>query len=451
MARPRVDPERGRVYEHGWQSWSPSATYPVTGTGHRPVRPVMQTMCWRPGRPGPELGFQGEGLLGVDPGDGGPVRLYAAPDGRAEVPSIRATYDDGALTIEADGDIEETEHAGPLEDALGEWAERYAARAGAPAPRPAPTAWCSWYHYFGAVTEDDVVENLEAAGAHDLPVDVVQIDDGWQAEIGDWLDFSGRFSSLPALAARIRRAGRRAGIWVAPFIVGARSRLAREHPEWLTGDAGHNWDQDLRGLHPGRAEGLLREVFGALRSYGFDYFKLDFLYAGAPAGLEEYRHGLAVIREAVGPDAYLIGCGAPILPSVGLVDAMRVSPDVAPAYEPEGGDMSRPSQRAATLTTIGRAWQHGRFWVNDPDCLIVRPAVERREDWARTVERYGGLRTCSDRIADLDAWGLDTTRRLLSSAPDPAAPLPSIISGGAPQPPSPEQRESARTRRAIPL
>ncbi|WP_433182736.1 glycoside hydrolase family 36 protein [Actinoallomurus sp. CA-150999] len=423
MARPKVDPEKGRVYEHGWQSWSPATTYPVTGTSHRPVLPVMQTMCWRPDRPGPERGFQGEGLLAVDPGDGGPVRVYAAPDGRTEVPSIRATYADGTLLVEADGEIEETVHEGPIESALATWADGFAARAGAGAPRRPPTAWCSWYHYFGAVTEDDVLENLDAIGEHDLPIDVIQIDDGWQAEIGDWLAYSGRFTSLERLADRIRQAGRRPGIWIAPFLVGARSRLSRVRPDWLTGDAGHNWDQDLRGLDIERAEDHLREVFGTLRSYGFDYFKLDFVYAGALGGLDAYRHGLTVIREAVGPEAYLLGCGAPILPSVGLVDAMRVSPDVDPAYEPAEGDMSRPSQRAATTTTVGRAWQHGRFWVNDPDCLIARPAVERREEWARTVERYGGLRASSDRIADLDDWGLSTTRRLLSEVPDPATPF----------------------------
>jgi alpha-galactosidase len=412
VARLRVDPERGRVYEHGWQSWSPTATYPVTGTSHRPVRPQMQTMCWRPGRPGPARGFQGEGLLAVDPGTGDPVCLYAARGG--QVPSIRASYADGAVVISADGEVDEIVFPGTIEEALGAWADGRAETL-----RPAPTAWCSWYHYYGAVSEDDILENLDAIGTHGLPVDVIQIDDGWQAEIGDWLDFSGRFASLPALAGRIRRAGRRAGIWVAPFLVGERSELARSRPGWLTGDAGHNWGQDLRGLDIERAEGHLREVFGTLRSYGFDYFKLDFLYAGALGGLDAYRHGLAVIREAVGPEAYLLGCGAPILPSVGLVDAMRVGPDIAPTYEPEGGDLSRPSQRAAALTTIARAWQHGRFWVNDPDCLIAAPGVERRADWARVVERYGGLRASSDRIAHLDEWGLATTRALLASVPAP--------------------------------
>jgi alpha-galactosidase len=37
-----------------------------------------------------------------------------------------------------------------------------------------------------------------------------------------------------------------------------------------------------------------------------------------------------------------------------------------------------------------------------------------------TLSGYGGLRAWSDRIADLDGWGLDTTRRLLGSVPPPS-------------------------------
>lgn len=433
LAELPVDPDHGSVYEHGWQSWSPSSVLPATGSGYRAVRPDVQTMCYRPGRPGPAGGFQGEGVLAVDPGNGEPVRVYAARDGQVEVPSLRAELIDGRVVVSADDPdgVEELAVAGPLQAGLVAWADGFAARAGVGPLRSAPTAWCSWYHYFTGVTEADVLENLDAIGASELPVDVVQIDDGWQAEIGDWLTLSGRFVSLADLVGRVRDAGRRAGLWIAPFLAGARSRLASDHQDWLVAgaDAGHNWDQDLFALdltHPGAAA-YLRRVLETLSGLGFDYFKLDFLYAGALEGPRRrdlpataaYREGLALIREVVGPRAYLLGCGAPILPTVGLVDAMRVSADVAPGFEPEAGDMSRPSQRAATLTVVGRAWQHGRFWVNDPDCLIVRPAVERREEWARTVERYGGLRASSDRIADLDQWGLETTRRLLASPPPP--------------------------------
>ncbi len=71
------------------------------------------------------------------------------------------------------------------------------------------------------------------------------------------------------------------------------------------------------------------------------------------------------------------------------------------------------------FSTVGRAFRHGQFWVNDPDCIVGRPAIERREEWADVVDRYGGLRISSDRIAYLDDWGLATTRRLLETTPPP--------------------------------
>lgn len=460
-----VDPDRARVYEHGWQSWSPSTWYPVTGTPLRAVGARNHVMGYRPERPAPSGVFQGEGLLAVDPGDGTPVRVYSA--GGADVPSIRAALSGTRLAVSADSDVlmgyhsagrpprtgdavaEGGHDAGTA--ALAAWATGYAARLGVPAPRPAPTAWCSWYHYYTRVTAADMTENLAGIGARGLPVDVVQLDDGWQSAVGDWLTYSDRFPSLAGTVGGIRDAGRRAGIWVAPFTVSADSETARAHPDWLLrgadgapADAGHNWGGPLYGLdltHPGVRD-YLTGTFTRLAGMGVDYFKIDFLYAGALEAprhddshpLAAYRSGLALIRRAVGPEAYLLGCGAPILPSVGLVDAMRVGADVAPVYRPDGGDASQPSQWSATVSTVGRAWQHGRFWVNDPDCLIARPAVQRRERWARVVEAYGGLRSCSDRIAELDEWGLETTRRVLAEVPPPTpfalgAPVPAVDVG----------------------
>jgi alpha-galactosidase len=430
-----VDAGTARVHEHGWQSWSPTHTYPVTETSHRPVRRPSQIMSYRSGKPAPAEGFQGEGLLAVDPGGRGPVRLYATTDGQVEVPSIRASFVDGRVVVSADGPVE-TFTGSSIQGLLAEWGDAYASRVGVGHLRAAPTAWCSWYHYFTEVTEADIDENLADIGKYDLPVEVIQIDDGWQSEIGDWLTLSDRFASLPGLVQRIHDTGRRAGIWVAPFLLSARGATVRDHPEWLIGagsgtpaDAGWNWDADLYALdttHPG-ARGYLTEAFSRLREYGFDYFKIDFIYAGALEGsrsgdlppLAAYRSGVELIRDVIGPDAYLLGCGAPILPTVGLVDAIRVSADVAPTYLSHDGDASQPSQYGATISTVARAWQHGRFWVNDPDCIVARPEIERREEWAEVVDRYGGLRASSDRIAALDEWGLETTRRLLTEVPPP--------------------------------
>ena len=383
-------------------------------------------MHYRPGKAVPEQGFQGEGLLAVVSGDEGTVRIWSAPDPSREVPSIRARSVDGRLVVSADGEVAEASYTGGLYTALAAWADQFAARARVGPVPSLPTVWCTWYQYFIAVREEDVLENLAAIDQLDLDVGVIQIDDGYETEIGDWLERSPRFPTpLAELANRIRATGRRAGIWTAPLLVGERSRLAAEHPDWLVRgtSAGRNWGQDLAALdvtHPDAAAHL-QKVFRTFSEWGFDYFKVDFLYAAAlegvrwadATGIAAYREALRLIREAVGPAATLLGCGAPILPSVGLVDAMRVSPDTGPQFEPHDADLSQPSQLAAVLTGRARAFQHARFWVNDPDCLIVRPVVERREEWAQHVERFGGLRGSSDRLESLDDWGLETTRRLL--------------------------------------
>ncbi|MFF5967231.1 glycoside hydrolase family 36 protein [Streptomyces collinus] len=424
-----VDPLRARVHEEGWQSWSPSGAYALDATPHRPANANWATVCYRPGVTAPTATFQGEGLLALDPGDGSPVRLWAAAEPTREVPSIRLVTGDGGVTeISADGPVKEW--TGPdIPSVLGDWAAGLGLGLGA--PRPAPTVWCSWYEYFTAVTEDDILENLRAMDTLDLPVDVVQIDDGYQRALGDWLTLSGRFRSRAAIAEKIRSRGRRAGIWTAPFLVDPASDLAAAHPDWLVRDttggfahAGRNWGHDLRVLdttHPDAAA-YLTEVFTTLRAEGYDYFKTDFLYAGALDGIRHtdtdaltaYRSGIALIREAIGEDAYLLGCGAPVLPSIGLFDAMRVSPDTAPHRRPEAGDYSQPGQDPAEFTGAARQWQHNRLWTNDPDCLMARPAVETRERWAAHVESTGGLMASSDRLLSLDRWGVETTRRLLS-------------------------------------
>ncbi|HEY7015708.1 MAG TPA: glycoside hydrolase family 36 protein [Streptosporangiaceae bacterium] len=443
VARVPCDPAWARVYGEGWQSWSATEAVPATAPSAAVTAPASLVIDFQYASPPPSGTHQGSGLLAVDPGPGGPVHVFAAPDASRSVPVIQARLRNGHLVVTADGPVGQTTDPGPggLPGALGRWAGGFAARAGAAPGRvaPVPPVWCSWYQYFDSVTEADIVANLAAMDDLGLGFGVVQIDDGYQAAPGDWLVPSGRFPSLPGLVRRIRDTGRRAGIWIAPALLGRRSRALREHPEWAVRDpataepvsAGRVVRQECTAIdvtHPGAANHL-RSVIEAIREWGVDYVKADFLYAGAcegrrhdeVSGVEAYRRGLRLIRDAIGPEATLLGCGAPVLPSVGLVDAMRVGPDIAVSYEPPGGGPSKPSQRNAARNVAARAWQHGRFWINDSDCLLARPGVQRRESWAETVRRFGGLRSSGDGLAELDAWGLETTRQLM--VPSAAEPL----------------------------
>ncbi len=415
------------VYEHGWQSWSPAGVYPGdSARSPRPQRPIWQAMAFRPERPAPESGFQGEGLLAVVGADGS-AQVFVAPRPDREVPSIRARAEGDRLVVSADGPVTHLS-AATLDEGL-------AAAAGVLAPlvtRPLqalPAGWCSWYTYWADVTAQDVLDNLAVIDREDLPIEVVQVDDGYQADIGDWLDGRPGFGDLDEVAARILGSGRTPGIWTAPFLVGAGSELARRHPEWLVDGAlasEHHWGQQVRVLdvtHPDAAEHLVT-VFRTLRERGFAFHKIDFTYGGAMVGarhedvtpIEAYRLGLELVREGAGEDAVILGCGAPLLPSIGLVDAMRISPDVMPAWEPDLGDISQPAMRSALAAGRARAWMHGRLWVNDPDCVLVRPEVERPAPWRTYVRELRGLAVSSDPLTRLDEAHLRLTRELMVPA-----------------------------------
>ena len=417
--------DRCFVYEHGWQSWSPAGLYPGDlRHSPRPQRDIWQTMAFRPDMPAPDLGFQGEGLLIVVNADRS-ADVFFAPNPDATVATIRARAVNDHIVVSTNGAITHRT-ATSLDAALASVAESWTeSHVVAPLTELRP-GWCSWYTYWMNVTAADIRANLEVIVSEDLPIEVVQVDDGYQAEIGDWLIDRPGFGDVAETARRIIDAGRVPGIWTAPFLVGENSELARRHPDWLVDGAvacEHHWGQRIRVLdvtHPDAADHL-RTVFATMRERGFAFHKIDFLYGGAMTGrrfedvtpIEAYRRGLHLVREGLGSDAVILGCGAPLLPSIGMVDAMRVSPDVMPAWEPDLHDISQPAMRSALAAGRARAWMHGRLWVNDPDCLLVRPEVERPEPWQEYVRTLRGLAVSSDPLPQLQQDDLERTRALL--------------------------------------
>ncbi|OFE17387.1 hypothetical protein BA895_16565 [Humibacillus sp. DSM 29435] len=432
---------RARVYEFGWQSWTPSSAYVLGTPSHRPQSAARAISGYRPDVPKPDDSYQGDGLLAVQGEPNGPVTVVGALDGRSVVPTIRAKAEPGhgprrVVSISSDGPVEVVVDKGPggIAGALARYADRYLDRVGRPRLRPTPPIWASWYQYFTHFTETDLIENLEAMDRLGLDIGVVRLDDAFQAGIGDWLELAGGFTSLPGALDAVTQRGRTPGLWIAPLLVGEDSRLYAEHPEWVvrTADGAptvalYNWDQDCFALditHPGAAA-YIRDVLQTWVSYGMGYLMVDFMFAGALPGarhdkdvdaITAYRHALTLIRDAIGPDVILQGCGAPMFPSIGLVDTMRVGPDVGLTWAPAGADYSRPGLASALVSSQGRAFTQGRFWLNDADCFMLRPGIERREEWSEHVSRYSAARISSDRLAVLDDWGLNRTRELLVPA-----------------------------------
>ena len=162
---------------------------------------------------------------------------------------IRTGDDDGIIEIDAEAYLGsavlpagtrrelhavriESGEAGAASTFLERWADWAGAAGGARTGSPYQVGWCSWYQYFHAVTEAAIRHNLALAA--NWPVDVFQVDDGYQAEIGDWLQRKDTFPSpLEQLAADIARAGYTPGIWIAPFLASPSSRLAHDNPDWI--------------------------------------------------------------------------------------------------------------------------------------------------------------------------------------------------------------------------
>jgi alpha-galactosidase len=198
----------------------------------------------------------------------------------------------------------------------------------------------------------------------------------------------------------------------------------------------------LDPTHPA-ALGWLAEVIGRLREQGFDWFKLDFLYAAALAGERHqrmpgaaaYRRGLGALREAAG-DALLVGCGAPLGPSVGLVDAMRVGPDVAPYWSERPFDrliasLTAPSARASLRNVLARAALHQRLWLNDPDCVLLREVDTKLDETeveavVATAAVSGGLALASDDWTRVGPARRELFRRMLP----PAGRIPHVDDSG---------------------
>jgi len=263
-----------------------------------------------------------------------------------------------------------------------------------------PVGWCSWYHYYDKLAWEDVKKNINLAKEMGMGYEVFQIDDSWQEDIGDWKP-KGSFPNFEEMAETVASESFVPGLWLAPFSVSGTSSLVAKHPEWLVKDddgvpviACRNWGKTIYALDTSHPDVLqwLRNLFTGLKKAGFRYFKIDFLFAGAVPGnryrhvtpVEAYRMGMKAIRDSL-EECFILGCGAPLLPSVGYVDGMRVGPDTAPVYKVELEKHFELNAYNALKSSVMRYFTHGRWWWNDPDCLLLRREQTEMDDDARRI------------------------------------------------------------------
>jgi Melibiase len=415
------------------------------------------------------------GWLTEDRGSG--VMFSRLKDGMVE---FKAQIDYGHLRIPA-GKSErlETLAIGVFDDArLGEESyadaikEHYQIKL-----RPQVAGHCTWYSEVGGLTdkaggagcsnEKDIAALTEFAARELKPYgfSFVQIDDGWQdGEVfnGPKRGFTraapnGSYpNGMAPVAEMIKSNGLTAGLWFLPF--------ARNHQDPEYKDRQHWFMKRLDGkpyetvwggtsldlTHP-EVQAHLTELAKIIRSWGYDYFKMDGLWTGSvteqiyvndgykdddignyqpfhdpmKTSIEALRDGLKLLRKGAGPEVFLSGCCASqnmrsLGGSIGLVDSMRIGPDNGFGWQDyrnevmhfEGGGIITGPIRGNRLYFL-----NGRVWWNDPDPSYVRPAVKlnHAQLLASWVAVSGMFNLNSDWLPGLPPERLDILKRCLPS------------------------------------
>lgn len=329
-------------------------------------------------------------------------------------------------------------------------------------PTRAPlVGWNSWDFYSGAVTRQAMDETLDAARERfGDTLKAFVIDEGWERQWGSW-EANGKFpEGLADFCRHVKSRGGVPGIWTAPLLVNIYNPLYLEKPEWFAERADGQVQTDsysygpMAYLDPTVPEVIehLKGIFRRLRADGFEVFKVDFSHCilnavrfrDARVGRADLiRRAFTAIRDAIGPEAYLLSCGSPYESVVGLADAVRTTGDIHIYW----GHILRNAHGIS-----GRWWMQGNLWNGDPDFLVVRgpdtaappygrrrvvvptgldggwmSGVEFSEMEARTyallVHLSGGDVILGDALHKLNDTGLAIVKRVLEPRRPAAVPV----------------------------
>jgi hypothetical protein len=212
--------------------------------------------------------------------------------------------------------------------------------------------WISWFAFYDRVTEKDIVETADVLADVLLPFgyEYLQIDDGYQKGEGLpelWLNANAKFpQGLGFLPKYIASKGLRPAIWT--NVAFEQADFAAAHREWfVTDEAGNpaagNWiGLSLDASNAQALDAIVRPLYRGLRGMGWEYYKVDALrhlrYEGYNAHADyfrrqkldlvaTYRRYVEVVREEIGPEAFLLACWGIRPELIGLVDACRIGTD----------------------------------------------------------------------------------------------------------------------------
>ena len=295
--------------------------------------------------------------------------------------------------------------------------------------------YTSWYNYYQDIKEDIILRDLEGL---DNRFNLFQIDDGYETFVGDWLDIDKKKfpNGLKDIVTKIHDKGFKAGIWLAPFVAEEKSKLYINHKELFKKDengnpikCGGNWSGFyVLDLENSEAISYIKKCLNYYMDLGFDFFKLDFLYAVSLPKYDKYTRAMItdyaykLLRDTL-KDKMILGCGALPIQSRGYFDYLRVGPDVSLIFDDvwfmRFAHRERISTKVTLQNTIYRSIFNRHIFLNDPDVFLLRSnniklSNKQKEAILIIDALFGSVLMTSDNIKDYD----DNSNELLNYAFD---------------------------------
>ena len=336
-------------------------------------------------------------------------------------------------------------------------------------PQKRPVGWSSWSCVYDSVDEQMVRKEAKLMKEVWGEETLIQIDDGWQTEMTFSASVSERKDTFPSGMKKLKDfledINCNLGLWLAPTVMDDRCSNYKYLDSMNLRDqqgnvhAAFGPDMALAGevvgnvyplnLEQGEVLQKLFQDFKRMKDeYGAVYFKLDFLIRSllrATPGnedrityqkrysVEAYQVAMSVIRKAVGDDSFLMACGAPIGESIGLFNAIRVSPDITWDKEAAGHPGYWKLIEWNSQNIFMRSFYQGKVFYIDPDALVVRDKILMRDDfaptleeakvWATSVALSGGTIMVNERLEELTEERLQILKRVLNGQRVTARPV----------------------------
>ena len=369
---------------------------------------------------------------------------------------------------------------------LEAWADRVQAHYQPEIWPGTPAGWVgwSWVDPFNIERYEEVVlrnarairDRLAGFGLEFIWVSIGNLKDGMP---GNWLEVDG--GNFPSGVAKVvdelRGCGIKLGFWMAPFWICSyvtdkveeleecllrdeSGELLVTRAEWQYGAAGSLPKEQrpscyaLDGSHPRTLE-FLRNVFQTYYEWGIRYYMVDFLHAGSGStpgdhlygdyhdqslirGPEVYRNAMKVVREAAGPDTYLLSSTGVTFQNIGCVDAVRTGNDYGEGralnpesyFYPATFVINSPSfwtsHLRAAANLASSYYTHRKLYLNDSGNVMTvdQPIPVCEAQITATIFGInGGPMMIGDDLDRIDDERLALIKKCLPRTPEIAFPV----------------------------